>query len=367
MVNSSSSDTERDAIIRQAFASDSYIENELKAFIGGITMMPNNICNANCVFCAYQYNEEPKETMSLDLFKRALDSTMELGHVGTLVLTPVAGEPLADPTLFEKIAYAKSRGVERILFTTNGILLRTKDNYKHCVDTEPDTIYISVPGLNRSAYERVYRSTRYDVMLDGLLKLLRYKEERNGKVNLYLMLRLDRAVEEVMADADMALIKPFLDHGTIGLLDIRNEYDNWSGHIKQQDLTGNMTLIAPKEKPVPCDRMVHDLSVLPDGQVRVCSCRYYRTNHDELVIGDINKQKMTEIHFGERHKRLLKDVASGNWPRVCDNCSLYQPVTFSEAQIDKLAANSPESGQPGRQLGRRKVLRAVVDWLSGSP
>jgi MoaA/NifB/PqqE/SkfB family radical SAM enzyme len=162
----------RHAIIRKAFTSDAFIEHEIKAFIGGITMMPNNICNANCIFCAYQYNEEPKETMSLELFKRALDSTIELGHVGTVVRTPVAGEPLADPTLFEKVAYAKSRGVERVLFTTNGILLRVKENYKHCVDVGLDTVYISIPGLNRDAYERVYRSTRYEVMLAGLLKLL---------------------------------------------------------------------------------------------------------------------------------------------------------------------------------------------------
>jgi hypothetical protein len=80
-------------------------------------------------------------------------------------------------------------------------------------------------------------------------------------VNLFLMVRLDRAIEEMMADSDMELIKPFLDRGTVGLLDIRNEYDNWSSHITQQDLSGNMTLLTPKDKPIPSSRLL--MSLLP--------------------------------------------------------------------------------------------------------
>jgi hypothetical protein len=131
----------------------------------------------------------------------------------------------------------------------------------------------------------------------------------------------------------MARIQPYLERGTIALGDIRNAYDNWSGHIAEADLTGDMTLIAPKDKPVPCDRMIHDLAVLPDGKVRVCSCRYYRTNHDELVIGDLAQEPMTKIHFGPRHRQLLRDVAADRWPRVCDTCSLYEPVNMTAGQM----------------------------------
>jgi Radical SAM superfamily len=273
----------RNAAINRLFRSPAAVDRYVKAFIGGITVMPNNICNANCTFCAYQFNEEPKDTMSIDLFKRTLDSTFRMGHLGTLVLTPVAGEPLADRTLFEKIAYAKSKGVERIMFTTNGILLSKHDNYRKIVDAGMDTVYISSPGLSEAAYQRLYKTSRFKTLLDGLVKLLEYKEQSRASVNLFLFLRLDRPLEEAMRDEGMKDIQPYLERGTIQLGDIRNNFDNWSGHITQDALTGNMTLNAPKEKPIPCDRMIHDLAVLPDGKVRVCSCRYYRTNHDELV------------------------------------------------------------------------------------
>ena len=327
------SDRLRHSIIRRAFGRDEFIDRQLAAFIGGVTMMPNNICNADCVFCAYRFNEEPKETMSLDLFKRALDETFTLGHVGTVVLTPVAGEPLADPTLFNKIAYAKSKGVERLIFTTNGILLTKNDNWRRCVDAGLYQLNISSPGLDDQAYRRLYRTKRYPVILEGLLKLLAYKEQQKSPMDLNLLLRIDRPLDDVMADDGMKAIQPYIDRGVVKLHDIRDNFDNWSRHITESDLTGTMTLNPEKAKPVPCDRMVNDLAVLPDGKVRVCSCRYFRTNHDELVIGDLTKAPMKDIHFGPRHRQLLKDVAAGKWPRVCDTCSLYEPTQLAHRSI----------------------------------
>lgn len=318
----------RAAKINRLFRSSAAVDRHIKAFIGGLTVMPNNICNANCTFCAYQFNEEPKETMSLQTFKRTIDSTFRVGHLGTLVLTPVAGEPLADYGLFEKIDYAKSKGVEKIILTTNGILLTKKGIYRKLIDANLDTIHISSPGLDDAAYRRLYQSPHFRKILEGIEKLCAYKEERGCKVAIKLLLRLDRPLEEAMQDEGMKAIRPYLDRETIVPDDIRNNFDNWSGHITKVMLTGNMRLNAPKPKPVPCDRMIHDLAVLPDGKVRVCSCRYFRTNHDELVIGDVSKNEMSEILFNDTHKKLLADVAAGQWPRVCQECSLYEPVSM---------------------------------------
>jgi len=333
----------RSAIIRRAYGRDDFIDRHLAHFIGGITIMPNNICNADCVFCAYRFNEEPKDTMSLELFKRTIDETFTLGYLGTLVLTPVAGEPLADPTLFEKIAYAKSKGVQNVTFTTNAILMLKNDNWRKCIDAGLHTLHISSSGLSDEAYKRMYRSKRYPVIIEGIQKLLAYKEEKNDPVLIKLLLRLDRPLEEAMQDEGMAAVRPYLERGTLQLDDIRNNFDNWSGHISEGDLIGNMTLNDAKERPVPCQRMTHDLAVLPDGKVRVCSCRYFRTNHDELVIGDLNEKPMKEIHFGDTHRQLLKDVAQGKWPRVCDKCSLYEPSGLTTMPLLDLVKSSIKS------------------------
>lgn len=296
----------------------------------GLTMMPNNICNADCVFCAYRFNEEPKTTMAFDLFKRGLDSRLAAGHLRELVLTPVAGEPLAHPELFEMIAYARSVGVGRIVLTTNGILLDRGAAYERLVDAGPDVVHISTPGLNAAAYKRQYRPKdpgAYGKMLNGLLKLLAYRESKPGSpLKIKLHMRLDRPHAEAMADPDLKLVMPYLDSGILVFDDVISDYDNWGGHITPEMLGGTATVKPAKEKPVPCERMVRDLAILPDGQVRVCSCRYFKTNHDELVIGSVATETIAEMVGGERHRKLLAEVARGNWPAACRSCSLYEPV-----------------------------------------
>lgn len=296
----------------------------------GLTVMPNNICNANCTFCAYQFNEEPKAQISFELFRRALDSRLAAGHLRELVLTPVAGEPLAHPEIFEMIAYARGVGVKRITMTTNGILLDRGAAYERLVDAGPDVIHVSTPGLNAAAYKRMYRSDRYGAMLNGLLKLLSYRENKPASpLVIKLHMRLDRPRSEAMADADLKLVMPYLDSGLLVFDDVISDYDNWGGHITAAMIGGTATVKLARAKPVPCERMITDLAVLPDGQVRVCSCRYFKTNHDELVIGSVETGSIAEIVGGERHRALLADVARGRWPAACRECSLYEPVVLA--------------------------------------
>src|SRR5262245_24352525 len=113
----------RTVAINAALSSDYVLEYYIKRFTGGITVMPNNICNARCTCCPYPFHKDPKTTMPLDDFKRILDNACSSGRIGSVQFTSMAGEPLADPTLFEKIDYARSKGVEVISFSTNGTLL----------------------------------------------------------------------------------------------------------------------------------------------------------------------------------------------------------------------------------------------------
>jgi molybdenum cofactor biosynthesis enzyme MoaA len=89
-----------------------------------------------------------------------------------LVLTSVVRGPLADPTLFDKIAHAKAKGVWDVIFTTNGILLTKNENWRRCMDVGLHTLHISWSGLSDAAYQRIYRSKRYPSILDGIACVL---------------------------------------------------------------------------------------------------------------------------------------------------------------------------------------------------
>jgi radical SAM protein with 4Fe4S-binding SPASM domain len=119
-----------------------------------------------------------------------------------------------------------------------------------------------------------------------------------------------------------------------------SEIDNWSGAVDAEALPSNLSFkpIEHTTDDPPCSRILDDLAVLPDGKVRVCSCRYAITTFDELVIGDLNEQPMSRILYGDKHKELIKRVASGDWPDVCRTCTLYKPIAYTPERWNFLAA-----------------------------
>src|ERR1700733_13202761 len=119
-----------------------------------------NLCNADCVFCTYQYQERAIETMSFDVFKRAVDQYTALG--GTyLCFAPVVGEALIDRELEEKVAYARqSPQYERLELWTNAILL-TRKRFEALVEAGINEFYISMSGFSAAEYKQLYRNNNY--------------------------------------------------------------------------------------------------------------------------------------------------------------------------------------------------------------
>lgn len=347
--------------VNLALSSDHVLETYIKRFSGGLTVMPNNICNARCVFCAYPQNPDPKSTMTLDQFKRALDGAFEIAHLGSLSLTPVAGDPLADPTLFDKIAYAKSRGVQFITFNTNGILLGRNDIYRKLLTCGLSHVGISTPGFDPAEYKAVFGVDRCNQLVEGLVKLGEHKRALGAACRTTIDIGVGFgtiSLSQLQLPTWQALI-PFFEDKTFSLAGGRSVgdlveaararegsnrvvtgmVDNWSGAIKSENLPDNLDLkeVTHTTSDPPCWRVIDDVAVLPDGKVRVCSCRYETTTFDELVIGDLNEQPLSRILYGETHKTLVREIASGRWPSVCKSCTLYKPVEMSAGETRMLA------------------------------
>src|SRR5260370_9528104 len=55
-----------------------------------------NLCNANCIFCPYQFQERPTGFMSDQVFDKAVDDYVKING-GSVGLTPIVGDALIDP------------------------------------------------------------------------------------------------------------------------------------------------------------------------------------------------------------------------------------------------------------------------------
>jgi len=303
-----------------------------------IMIYPTNLCNALCSFCAYPTNKDPKTTMPNEIAFKAIDDVIAMGGSEVVDFTTNLGDPLVDPKLADKLAYAKSKGMATRFFT-NGILL-DRNGLIEKVMPNLDGLHISLPGLDRKNYLEVFRVDKAEKVSRGLLKLAEYKTKTGHPKNVFIEIRASRPLDVVMQDEGMRKLKPYFDSGVFSLGFVRTSIENWSGTITKSEMMGDMKLIErpPSPKGIPCALLFVNPGVLPDGHMRACSCWYLTTNYDKLTLPKITEKSVSDILFGDEHRKIMLDWMDGDLPEPCGKCSNYEPVFFSMKEIVRMAA-----------------------------
>jgi MoaA/NifB/PqqE/SkfB family radical SAM enzyme len=281
-----------------------------------------NICNAKCIFCGYQYLKRPKTILPMDLFKKAIDEFDAFGG-GSIGFNPVVGDPLIDPNIIERIQYARSKkNIRRIGLFTNGILIN-KIGVKGIISSGINDIIISIGGFDRETYSRVFRVNRWDSVYEGVLNLLEENELCDNKVNICIALRSDVPIWKSLKKPAYKDLKRYKFDLQFSLL----YFDNWSGRIKQENLTGTMRLRNPSKKSEPCSILYRVPKILSNGNMTLCGCRDLNGD-SELVLGNIRDRSILEMWRDPRVENIRKGFYSSRYPKICLDCSMYNDLSF---------------------------------------
>ena len=288
-----------------------------------------NICNARCVFCAYPRAVDSKElkggVMPLPLFKKIVDDWKALGG-DAIDLTHTVGDPLIDPGLVDKINYAVGQaGIKTVSFTTNGILFNRNNTYRRVIDAGVKAIYISTSGTDKESYESTYGVDHYEDMISGVHNLLKYNQEKGEPAHIAIRFRNGQKPSEIIRTKDFnEKIKPFFSRQV--RCNYTVEFDNWGGLIKQNELVGEMRLRELTNGiNVPC-RALFGYMIRYDGSVRLCGCRFKRSDMDDMIVGNINQQSLLEISKSPKTWNIIEGFYNGIRPETCVGCSLYHPI-----------------------------------------
>ena len=282
-----------------------------------LTIEVTNICNANCVFCGYQYQQRRKGVMPFALFKQVIDDYTALGG-GMIELTPVVGDALVDQGLEEKVRYARSQPqIGKISFITNGILLQ-RPRFEALVEAGVTHIAISISGLNQEEYERVYRVKAYPTVIANLVAIAGSRYFHRVKFELGIRSDTLRAWRH---SPDLARLQAlgYANFGNTALL------DNWSGRIATAALPGSMMVRPPRPKTKPCWMLYNSTTVLADGRMTACGCRDL-DGTSELALGSIATQSLDAPWKDGRMEALRQRFRAGNPPDVCRDCRHYVPA-----------------------------------------
>jgi radical SAM protein with 4Fe4S-binding SPASM domain len=281
-----------------------------------------NICNANCVFCGYQYLERPREVLPVDLFKKGIDEFDAFGG-GSVGFSPVVGDPLVVADIVERIQYARRKAnIGRIGLFTNGILIN-RVGAKDLISSGINDITISIGGFDDETYSRMFRVDRWDCVREGILNLLKENESYGNKVKICIALRSDIPIWEALRKPAYKEIKRYKFDLEFNI----RHFDNWSGRIKQEHLTGTMHLRDLPKKHEPCSVLYRALKILSNGDVTLCGCRDLNGD-SELVLGNIRDRSLQEMWHDPRVEEMRNGFYLSKYPRICRDCSMYEDLAF---------------------------------------
>ncbi len=129
-------------------------------------------CNLRCVHCARQYIDPiGTHLMSHALFKKIIQEAVAIGT--RAIGLAIWGEVFLDKDIFERIAYAKDKGIIDIRLHSNGHLI-TDTIAKQIIDSGVTFLSISLDALTGSTYAQM-RGGNYDNAIRGFANIVSQK------------------------------------------------------------------------------------------------------------------------------------------------------------------------------------------------
>ncbi len=302
------------------------IIEKLSSNMTGINIETTNICNARCIFCAYQYQKRPKGIMTSGLFRKTLLDFIECGG-GNLNLTPTVGDPLVDRNLIDRIKLARSYSEIKNIGIYSNLLFMDRFDARDFLQSGLSSLTISTSGFEKQMFRRVYRSPMYERVFRNIKKILEVNNNLGRPVNIFIDMRVDKSISDVKKSEDYLEIAGICGESKIGF---KNRYDDWGGKIRKENLSGNMKLRSMPSFRHPrisaCKELYNGPTIYWNGDVGACSCR--DVDAKELVIGDIGKRHLADIWFGDEARKLRNEFLTKRCKDICGKCSHYTNLSL---------------------------------------
>lgn len=260
-------------------------------------------CNYHCLICPRNSITRKQEIMSLGLFKKLLDKiTNETSQYDTLTF-PGMGEPLLDPTIEDKVAYARNKKFKILILTNGSLLSINKFNSLESLGVE--SIRVSIYGNDPVIYAKVHglkNGKVFEKIRSNLTRIAKVKK----KTKLLLTFNLVNGLNEHCLSSWIAYWKDKAD-----LLEVWRPH-NW--------VNGRSYRPIQNERLKTCGRPWNTpLQVQVDGTVNMCCFDF----NGELTLGDLKKQSLKEIFSSPLYKKIIKHHKTGDFKNsrlICEIC-----------------------------------------------
>ena len=291
----------------------------------------STFCNLDCKYCGHSRHIWPEENMSMELFKRVVDDTKAFPHKLKKMELYFFGEPLCNPILPEMLAYARNADIsETIDFTTNGLLFSKEKVDELRQAGMPDTIRISLQGLDAKSYNDVCgRNIDFDSFVSNLTYLYQNKGECTIRMKIADISIKNEPNGKERFESIFGGISDSLFVETIIPIYSDVNYYSVDGDIIKHAKEGRKGIKNHKINKV-CHRPFYRLAVRTNGDVTAACCDQL----NDVVYENIYRQSLSDIWGGSVREEFLKLQLEGKrfTHPCCMGCIMPNDIT-NEADI----------------------------------
>lgn len=299
----------------------------------------SSLCNARCVYCAHSKPDHGgvwQGNMTMELFEKVLHDLKEFPEKPKQMETFMFGEPLCNPLLPQMIDRAKEEEVvNRITFTTNGLLFTPKKVDELMKNGGPDIIRISLQGIDSGTYKKM---CGVNVDFEEFISNLSYLYKHKGKCQIRMKIADisikdipdgKKRFEEMFGDIADSI---FVEH-ILPLYDDM-DYDVIDKSINETYMNGRENVKTTRIHKV-CHRPFFRVRIGANGLVTSACC----DTPKDIVYGDINEDSLYNIWNGDKHKAFLKMQLEGKRFKhpSCKNCVAANDITTDADYLDPWA------------------------------
>ena len=311
-----------------------------------VNLEPSNLCNADCVFCGYQFQMRSHKEMPIELGNQIISKAKHAG-AKRIGFTPVVGEPLVHRRLEELIGIA-ARPPQPLLvgITTNGILL-TPARYITLVGSGIHSIDISMTYPDEEEYFRVYRNNGLRKVVKNLDGILDIFDGHRCKMGLSI-----RTPRTTWRNHPL-----FVRAQAAGWHVSNNQFfDDWSGRTTAIMEAEGLWVRPNRTKLLPCSILYSGPHFFSDGRATACGCRDLDGKSDLALDSQELLSDMRGVYSSGAVEEIRERFRHGDAPEICKSCRHYNPTFEGEAIGLRLRQLAADAGVSLRR--RRRPLKS---------
>ncbi|MFZ5969491.1 MAG: radical SAM/SPASM domain-containing protein [Bacillota bacterium] len=268
---------------------------------------PTNACNLKCPMCPrtvlIQEDKSKFKVSSLDMetYKKIIDEAVAIG-VYSIKLNWL-GEPLVHPNIVDMVKYAKIKGIEDVMFNTNGVALDENMSIK-LIDAGLDKIFFSFDSPFKEKYEAIRVGATFEKTLNNIKRFVEIRKEKGKDTPLT---RISMVLMETNQDEYEKFVDLFQD-----IVDV-------VAYVEYREPVSKKTREEYNEQ-FACSELWQRMFIAADGDVIVCCV----DSQKEYIVGNIYNDTIKNIWKNEKYNKIRQFHKNGEYYKIdmCAKCDL---------------------------------------------